>query len=90
MDGVWLDSPAAEITLHPPGGGGVNLNDKGRVRIWMNQDRGSDEGLFQEVEGLCGRWCPGQWFGLVFEEVGDRAGYGAIILDEPPIEISET
>ncbi len=56
----------------------------------MNQDRGSDEGLFQDVKGLRGRWCPGQSFGLEFEEVGERTGNGAIVLDEPSIEIGET
>ncbi len=82
MDGVWLGSPAAEITPLQPWW----LSH--RPRRWLADWNwlGAGEILFELMESFCDRWCPGQRFGLVFQEASERTGDGAVIMDEPPVE----
>lgn len=55
----------------------------------MDQEWGGHKGLFEGMEGLCGGRSPGERFGFVTEETGERAGDGTEVLNEPSIEVGK-
>ena len=71
-----------------PGVGGVHLHDELTFGVGVNKDRGGGESLLEEPESLLGLDPPLKPQ-LVRGEPGQGGGDGAVVPDEPAVEVGE-
>ncbi len=70
-----------------PGGRGVGFYDEGQFGIRMDKERCAGESLLEGVKCFGGNGVPGQGLGLAFEQVGEGTGDGAVVGNEPAVEM---
>ncbi len=56
----------------------------------MDKERCAGESLLEGVHCFGGKGVPGQGLGLAFEQVGEGTGDGAVVSNEPAVEIGES
>ncbi len=72
------------------GGRGVNLADKGDLRIRVTKDGGHAESFFDMLEGFMDIGAPGQGLGLATQHGGERRCEPTEQMDETSIEHGES
>ncbi len=70
-----------------PGGRGVGFYDEGQFGIRMDKEQCAGESLLEGVKCFGGNGVPGQGLGLAFEQVGEGTGDGAVVGNEPAVEM---
>src|SRR5882724_4203462 len=69
--------------------GGIAFETEGGSEIGLNQDRSSEEALFQPIKGVLFRFSPLPGGGFLGEIV-ERASEAGIVTNEPTIKTCET
>ncbi len=93
-ESTWMESGRRPLLLREhrsyPGGRGVGFYDEGQFGIRMDKERCAGESLLEGVKCFGGNGVPGQGLGLAFEQVGEGTGDGAVVGNEPAVEMGES
>ncbi len=93
-ESTWMESGRHPLLLGEhrsyPSGRGVDFYDEGQFGIRMDKEQCAGESFLEGVKCFGGNRIPGQGLGLAFEQVGEGTGDGAVVGNEPAVEIGES
>ncbi len=93
-ESTWMEFGRRPLLLREyrsyTGGRGVDFYDEGQFGIRMDKERCAGESLLEGVKCFGGKGVPGQGLGLAFEQVGEGIGDGAVVRNEPAVDIGES
>ncbi len=93
-ESTWMESGRHPLLLREhrsyPGGRGVDFYDERQFGIRMDKEWCAGESLVEGVKFFGSNGFPRQGLDFAFEQVGEGTGDGAVIGNEPAVEIGES